>query len=228
MGRSIPVTLGRFTYASKKAAKDDLRGLRDAHRDGRAIRDEDAVELLLAVVASHPQADEKIGDGIRGFFVARAPDHPTYCFHLRRVDGSTTDFSWNEAITPTRPVDRLRMACRGAIKDQKDTFKAEDWPSSERSTRTCPITGKAFTRDDAVVDHQPPSTVKALVEEWLASLGLRVEDIPIVHTGDQRSEDTFADDGHRQHWRAFHGTRAQLRLVSSEGNLIQGSRTLDR
>jgi hypothetical protein len=101
MGRSIPVTLGRYTYPSKSAADEALRALRDKHLAGDPILEEDDVELLRAVVAAHPEAAEKIGAGIAGFFVARAPDHPTYCFYLKRSDGTVIDFSWKEALTPT-------------------------------------------------------------------------------------------------------------------------------
>jgi hypothetical protein len=101
MGRSIPVTLGRYTYPSKSAADEALRILRDKYRSGDPILEEDDLELLRAVVGAHPHAAEKIGAGIAGFFVAKAPQYGTYCFYLARTDGTVIDFSWKEALTPT-------------------------------------------------------------------------------------------------------------------------------
>lgn len=101
MGRSKPVTLGRFAYPSKAAADEALRTLRDKYIAGGPILEEDDVNLLRAVVAAHPHAAEKIGSGIAGFFVSKAPQYGTYCFYLRRTDGTAIDFSWKEALTPS-------------------------------------------------------------------------------------------------------------------------------
>jgi hypothetical protein len=226
MGKSISVTLGRLTFPSKQAAKAALREIRDRHQDGVPILEDDAVDILLGVVAAHPQAKEKVGAGITGFFVAKAPEFSTKCFYLRRIDGSATDFSWNEAITPTKPIDRLRMACRNAIENQKTRFEDAKWPSSDIQPRVCPVTGKPFSRSEAHVDHQPPQTIKSLVAGWLTVENLAVDDIQIDHTGDLRCVDTFAESDQRESWRTYHGDHAQLRLISAEGNLRQGARLL--
>lgn len=226
MGRSSPVTLGRFTFKSKTAAKDALRSIRDAVEDRQLILDDDAVDLLLGVVAAHPQASQKVGVGIAGFFVARSPDYSTRCFYLRRVDGSETDFSWNEAMSPTSPITRLRMACRNATMDQKLEFKDREWPVGDRGERICPITSKEFTRETAHVDHQPPQTFMKIVDDWLTAEGLEIVDVPIDHMGDLRSVDTFANARQAESWSEFHRMHAVLRLVSAEGNLRQGAKLL--
>ena len=224
---SVPVTLGRFTFRSKTAAIAALRATRDAHNDNTPILDDDAVDLLLGVVAAHPQVAQKVGVGITGFFVATSPDYPTRCFYLQRSDGSVTDFSWNESISPATPINRLRMACRNAIEDHKTAFKEATWPYADTTPRVCPITQEPFNRGEAHVDHQPPQTIKTLVDAWLRAQGLTINDVPIDHIGDLRSVDTFADEGHRQQWRRFHQQNANLRLVSAAGNLRQGARLLE-
>jgi hypothetical protein len=226
MGRARPVTLGRFTYPSIKDAKAALRALRDEHRGGAPILAEDAVDLLLSVVSAHPQAKEKVGAGIAGFLVAKSPDWPTDCFYLRRVDGTETDFSWNEAITPTSPIARLRMACRNAIEGQKTAFKDGEWPLADATPRRCPITGEVFGRAEAHVDHVPPATLQRLVEGWLETRGITAEDVLVNHTGDLRSVDEIADPEFLASWREYHQENTRLRLVSAAGNLRQGAREL--
>lgn len=221
------VTLGRFTFRSKKAANDSLRAVRDAHPDYQPILGDDEVDLLLGVVAAHPQMAEKVGVGIASFFVATSPDYPTRCFYLIRTDGSKTDFSWKETLSPTKPVQRLRMCCRNAVDYQKTAHKDIAWPSSESGMRVCPITGESFDRGSAHVDHQSPDTFVKLVDDWLAINHLSIEDIPIHHVGDMRSVDTFLDPRQRDVWRSFHSDRAILRMVSASGNLRQGARMLD-
>ena len=224
MGRAIPVTLGRFTFASKKAAKDALRQLRDIHIDGSPILDEDAVDMLLDVVRTHPQAQQKVGPGITGFYVSEAPEFGTMCFYLRRTDGTVTDFSWNEAITPASPIVRLRNACRNAIAAEKMAYRDEAWPLADVGLRVCPITGRRYGRADAHVDHVPPDTLKRLVERWLAASNIGVADVAVDHVGDLRAVDEIADAGLLQSWRAYHSEHARLRLISGEGNLRQGAR----
>lgn len=216
MAQPIPVTLGGFTFKSKADAKKALRAIRDKHSDRKPIYDEDDVELLLGVVAVHPQATEKMGAGIDGFFVAKAPQHSTHCFYLCRTDGSETDFSWNEALSPTTPLNRLRTACREAIKQQKINFKDTEWPSQDDVARVCPITGKKFARVEAHVDHQPPETLSVLVGKWLKEESLNVEDVSVNHTGDVRAVDTFTNEAQRTSWVAFHKQHAILRLVSAK------------
>lgn len=224
MGRSIPVQLGSTLFKSKKAAIAALRAIRDAHKDRQLIVDEDALDVLMGVVAAHPQAAEKIGAGIAGFYVAQAPEYSTRCFYLKRVDGSHTDFSWNEAVTPTTPPKRLHSACRNAIADQKLEFRDAEWRQDDLAPRICAITGKSFTREEAHVDHCPPKTHAKLVEQWLSHTSLAVADILIDHIGDLRATDHLADKDQRVAWKRFHLKHAELRIVSASGNLQQGTR----
>ena len=226
MGRAIPVTLGRFTFPSKKAAKDALRDLRDLHIDGAPIVDDDAVDMLFDVVRTHPQAQQKIGPGITGFYVSEAPEYGPMCFYLRRVDDTVTDFSWNEAITPASPTARLRNACRNAIAAEKMAYRDEAWPLADVKLRACPVTGKDYLRDDAHVDHIPPDTLKCLVDRWLAASNIGVDDVAVDHVGDLRAVDEIADAHLLESWRAYHAEHARLRLISGEGNLRQGAREL--
>ena len=59
---------------------------------GDKVSAEDA-EHLTALVARHPEADEKIGVGIESFSV-RTADYGTRCFWINRTDGTTEKFSF--------------------------------------------------------------------------------------------------------------------------------------
>ena len=54
--------------------------------------------LLLALIARHPEAIQKIGCGIKRFFVAPDSEQRTQCFWLERYDGTQTDFSYVCAV----------------------------------------------------------------------------------------------------------------------------------
>lgn len=56
--------------------------------------------FLEALVARHPEAEEKIGSGIAGFKVAVNPDGTgnTRCFYVIHPDGSSTHFSFRSCL----------------------------------------------------------------------------------------------------------------------------------
>jgi hypothetical protein len=59
MGRSIPVTLGRFTFRTQSAARGMLRAIRDASPDYEPILDEDAI-VRLRMACRNAVMDQKL------------------------------------------------------------------------------------------------------------------------------------------------------------------------
>jgi hypothetical protein len=227
VGKAKPVTIGAVFFPSRAAAEKRLRAVRDGHPDGEAFSSRMKSNCLPVWSRPHPQRGYKVGPGVAGFFAAKAPEYPTRCFYIRRVDGSTTDISWHEAIKPATSIKKLRAACRNAILRQKLTFRDMAWPPGDASTRICPITGLPFARSEAHVDHTPPQTLAQLVDDWLENEGISVSDVPLDETGDMKSADTFESAAQNASWLAFHASHAQLRLISAEGNLRQGNRVLE-
>jgi len=92
MARSKPVTIGSKQFETQKAATSYVRELLNSQPLKQPIP-ESHHSFLCDLLALHPRAKEKFGDGIRHFSVERAL-HGTRCFYLTRVDGSRTDFSF--------------------------------------------------------------------------------------------------------------------------------------
>lgn len=91
--------------------------------DGTPVHADDA-EFVRAILALHPDAAGKIGCGVAGFTTATDKRYRTgRHFVLLRVDGTSTDFSWTEAITPTGHVQKIRNAMRVAIEPQILAFR---------------------------------------------------------------------------------------------------------
>lgn len=62
------------------------------------ILDAQHVEDLRCLLDCHPDRDEKIGSGVAWFYVDVSPEHPTRCFWIQRVDGTSLDFSIRAAL----------------------------------------------------------------------------------------------------------------------------------
>jgi hypothetical protein len=54
--------------------------------------------FIVHIVRHHPEAAEKIGDGIRRIFVREAPYRKTLTFWIERVDGSEVEVSYMKCL----------------------------------------------------------------------------------------------------------------------------------
>jgi hypothetical protein len=91
MGRAQPVTLGNLHFKRKGDAIAYLNAILKTYDVGDRVGEQDATVLRIAL-AMHPDAQERIGAGIKDFSV-RSADFGTKCFWVNRVDGTTAKFS---------------------------------------------------------------------------------------------------------------------------------------
>jgi ABC-type antimicrobial peptide transport system ATPase subunit len=94
--RSKPLTVGRKSFATQKAANLYIQELLNSQPLKMPIP-EPHHSFLAALISRHPNAAEKIGAGIRHFTVEFAV-HGTRCFYLTREDGTRTDFSYLKCV----------------------------------------------------------------------------------------------------------------------------------
>ena len=161
MPRSKPILIGSTTYPSKKAAKDFFRGIRDRYTDGVEIAGLDH-SLLLDLVEIHPEAEDKFGVGIKHFTVEIDQEFgTTRHFVIHRIDGTSTDVSFNSAIDGRNTrADRLE-AMRRAIAPQITRFAQAKLDTLE--PLVCPFMGEQITIENYHVDHEAPATFQKLL-----------------------------------------------------------------
>lgn len=91
MAAKIPVTLGPKHFDKKGDAIAYLNAMLKRYDVGDRVDPADAA-VLEAALARHPDAQERIGTGVRDFSV-RSADYGTKCFWVNRTDGTTVKFS---------------------------------------------------------------------------------------------------------------------------------------
>ncbi len=79
----------------------------------KEITEQDKI-FLRELLKEHPDYNQKVGIGIEDFFIRRTI-YGTLGFNILRFDGSTTDFSFLQCITPKSSFTKLKLACRSAI-----------------------------------------------------------------------------------------------------------------
>ena len=86
------VNLPSITFKSKSAAIEYFKEMLNRYNDGDELSSNDD-EILFELLQCHPEMEGKIGVGVNRFYRDNSPIHPTSCFHIERIDGTTTDFS---------------------------------------------------------------------------------------------------------------------------------------
>jgi hypothetical protein len=211
--------LGAAVFGSKAEAKAAFRRILNDHPDDVPLRGDDAeLVSLLIHEGRHPQTAEKVGPGIAEI-VVRPSGYGTRGFWLRRVDGSTVDFSYLTALDgPPRPEANVRAALRWEIDDQIAIFRDRHRQLAVHGLVTCELCGQLVAAEGAHVDHAAP-TFHPLASRFAQATGgwtaLTVECVGA--TGRRLVDRQLA-----QVWRLYHGHTARLRLVHAHCNLTRG------
>lgn len=80
------------------------REVQDVNMNRRYIeKEEDDFEAILKALELHPEATEKIGVGVKSFFV-QISAYGSYCFHVKRIDGTEEDFSYIWCFFSKKPT----------------------------------------------------------------------------------------------------------------------------
>lgn len=209
--------LGSREFRSKSAALAEFRRILNSQPIGLPLTgDDDALVRLLLEVGYHPEANEKIGSGIAHIVVLPSGLHGTNCFWIRRVDGTTADFSYIVAVNGgVPPASYVKAALRWEIDEQIAEYRSEQAPLISRGLVVCGLCGGPLAGGGVHVDHYEP-TFDELAEKFASVTGgwesLRVECVGA--TGRQ-----LADRELGVVWQEFHRRTARLRATHEGCNL---------
>ncbi len=212
-----PIEVNGEFFATKSALTNRVRGILYAHVPEHRIESPD-LEFLTALLNRHPKAILKIGSGIHCIFVrVNRAFGDQRGFWLQRLDGSETDWSFIECITPSDQRKKFASAARAAIAYQVIAFKRRE--SQHLNSFCCPVTGEHVSIEEAHVDHREPWTFEAILDAFIREFSIDVQGFSIESDGDGQLSDRFTDRDMEMEWRKFHAEKAGLRLVSQRANL---------
>ena len=96
MAKAQKLEIGGILFEKKGDAHQYLKDMLHKYKPEELVTDNDAA-FLHQTLLRHPDAKEKIGCGVKQFFVRRA-DYNTICFWARRQDGSEVKFSYKSCL----------------------------------------------------------------------------------------------------------------------------------
>lgn len=208
-------TVAGEQFKTKKALIERIRGILYDYPDEAVLNMFDFA-FMREVLNMHRSAGIKIGAGVAAIFVRRNPEYKTNRgFWILRVDGTETDFSFYECLSPSDPLKKFKTACRNAVRDMMVEFRRDNL----RPDSVCPYTGEPLHPQNTHVDHEPPMTFDRIVSEFVESRGVDVRRVKLSGHRDGVIGDAFADRRFAADFLDFHNHRANLRLVSATANL---------
>ena len=176
---------------------------------------------LRHLLRLHPDARQKIGPGI-SHFTTLADGWGKKCFHVFRLDGTSTDFSYLVCIhgAPTHKYQvsqAFRMVVRWDILSLRDTYF--EYLFDEPGKVACMISGKLLSKSEGHMDHRPPWTFDKIVREFLHYKKLELPEIELAPSQDNQIAYALANPTLGEEFRIYHNERANLLFVTKAINL---------
>ncbi|MBN6103492.1 DCL family protein [Xanthomonas sp. CFBP 8703] len=100
MGKAIKVVLGDVEFRTMDLARQHFSAMLWSYKIGDIVSP-DHSRLLSELLKRHPEADIKVGVGLKNFEVID-DKQGSQCFAVRRIDDSFEDFSYKSCITEGR------------------------------------------------------------------------------------------------------------------------------
>ncbi|PHM08177.1 DCL family protein [Nostoc sp. 'Peltigera malacea cyanobiont' DB3992] len=219
-----PIVLNGKEFKFQKNAKEYFKKMLERYRNGQTV-DTDDHEMLLALIERHPEADKKIGCGVKRLYKDRT-DMPTSCFWIEREDGSKTDFSYLTAIAARGKslYQEFFEACRNAVQDDLKKIKEQFFEKSADETGKvkCDITGEKVAIYESHLDHKKPLTFQVIVNTFLAANEIEIKHEMLSMSQDAQFQTTFLDIKLKDKFKRYHYKMADLRIIKTELNLSLG------
>lgn len=219
-----PVVLNGIEFKFQKDAIEHFKNMLERYRNGQTIAGDDR-DMLLALLERHPQADKKIGCGVKRLYKDRT-DMPTSCFWIERTDGSRTDFSYRTAISAKeKSLDREFLeACRAAVQDDMQLTKKRYFEKcADRDKKVeCDITGDKVAISESHLDHKKPLTFQVIVNTFICANDIEIKPEMLLMSQDAQFQTTMIDRQLKDKFRRYHHKVAQLRVIKAELNLSLG------
>lgn len=211
-------TIGDTVYNTKSEAEKHIQSILYKYKPNQSLDFEDK-QLIEHLIFNHPNAEDKIGPGIKEIQVQVNPVHRnTMNFVIVRVNGTETDFSFKKCLKKPTQKSYFLQASRRAVQPDIHAFKQAFFAMNKGPT-LCSVLGAPLTRENAHVDHIPPATFENIILSFIKEHRIDINTIEFVPPMDNEYGREFLDKEFEQKWVDYHNEKAQLRVISARANL---------
>ena len=177
---------------------------------------------LYWLIQQHHEYEQKRGCGIAGFTVV-STIFGARGFAIVRTDGSVTDFSYRECLSPksarTSVLAALRHEVADDIQDAKLRYFSQHGDQS--GCVACALTGAPIDIAQSHADHAPPWTFQVLAQAFLSAKGIVASEDLLEPSIDNQHRRRLADRELAAAWRSYHHELAHIRVVDAKVNIAR-------
>jgi hypothetical protein len=207
-----------------KITKEEIQKILYAFANMKIDKKSIEHKILYELLGNHPDATLKIGCGVDYFYVQQSKwKRNQYNFMIQRIDGSSTDFSFNKCLNPKRissKNENWKSIFRNVVKDQTDSFRSSAFKIiGDKDTFTCSETNLKFKKIYSHVDHVYPLTFDSIMIEFIEINKLDLSEIKLSDDTGTSEVKTILDENIIKSFYDFHKNRSVLRIVCSSANL---------
>jgi hypothetical protein len=199
---------------NRYTSKTDKYLERSIGRDWPQMQPVDLNWIRTVLIPRHGSASVKIGPGIANVafgmntrFAFRTAKRVPCCMYVLRIDGTISDVSWRECLSPSKTRYKVMNALRNAIRPQIAEIKFDI-----AGKESCMLCGENVAGREYDLDHFPWTFVE-LAETWSQSIGVKVESIATHGEDDLQVGDTLTCPVQLQSWQDYHREHAALRVL---------------
>ena len=167
------------------------------------------------VFRMHPHAKKKAGPGVVRHFIAPG-ETGLFRFWARLVDGSEVSWNYKKCFVAEDPRSLVRKTFRTEVRSDTQAFRERTLHAGS----VCALSGVSLAGLEVHVDHVPPASFHAILEDFLKQKNLRLEQIGIA-LPEADGPPALVDRTLAAEWRSWHAGRARLRLVSLRAHLAR-------
>jgi len=148
------------TFSTKKSLKEKCKEILNSYKDGARLNLFDK-EFMIDFFTQLAKSNKLKGLKIVEVYVRKSKKFPNLQFWIKREDGTETDISYLNCISPRKKIDEILDACRRAVESIIMEYKFKHvYPT------TSVLSGQSIVCiDEAEVDHYDMDFVE-LVNNW--------------------------------------------------------------
>jgi hypothetical protein len=183
------------------------------YKPNEVLNDND-FNFMCSIFEMHSEWEQKKGVGIKSISVIKTK-YGTKCMVLNRHDGTYTDISYMHSINQRTDIQKIKMACRSAIRPIIDEYK---YKNVLYGVSKCPFTLEILTETNTHIDHYDMPFIKVF-ESWIEKQNVSYLATKINKTIDNNFDTYFTDVNIAYDFKQFHNANTHLRAVSKKANL---------
>ena len=209
--------IGKLNFKYKKDVIAYYKNILNSYKFQEILNESDFNDVLN-LLKIHPNAQEKIGVGVKEIIVDETR-YKTKCFNAIRFDSSSEIFSYIKCINgDLSPLAKFSKTCRDVIADDLRLVKLSFFKGNSKKGRVkCQETGKLSLWEELNVDHRQPNTFSVIVDRFIELYKIDLSAVEYIETIDNVY--SFKDDDFAEKFRQYHKEKANLRLVRKDNNL---------